>query len=75
MSDLIERLERTPEIIYTDEDQCIAELCDEAVHEIVRLRKELKESNAAWQRALLHAVNEIERLRAALDASTREIER
>jgi len=43
MSDLIERLERTPEIIYTDEDQCIAELCDEAVHEILRLRNLVKE--------------------------------
>jgi hypothetical protein len=38
----------------------------DAADEIVRLRKELKESNAAWQRALLHAVDEIERLRAAL---------
>jgi len=43
MSDLIERLERTPEYIDTDEDQRIADLCDEAVHEILRLR------NRVWE--------------------------
>jgi polyhydroxyalkanoate synthesis regulator phasin len=43
MSDLIERLERTPEYIDTDEDQRIADLCDEAAHEILRLRNRVKE--------------------------------
>ena len=39
----------------------------DAADEIVRLRKELKESNAAWDRALKQAISENERLRAALD--------
>ena len=43
MSDLIERLERAVEYIDTDEDQRIADLCDQAVHEILRLRNRVKE--------------------------------
>jgi hypothetical protein len=43
VSDLIERLERAVEFIDTDEDQRIADLCDEAVHEILRLRNRVKE--------------------------------
>jgi len=38
-----------------------------AANEIVRLRKELEESNAAWRRALKHAINETKRLRESLD--------
>lgn len=43
MSDLIERLECAVEFIDTDEDQRLADLCDQAVHEILRLR------NRVWE--------------------------
>jgi hypothetical protein len=43
VSDLIERLERTPEYIDTDKDQRIVDMCDEAVNEILRLR------NRVWE--------------------------
>ncbi len=43
MTDLIERLGRTPEYIDTDKDQRIVDMCDEAVNEILRLR------NRVWE--------------------------
>lgn len=43
MSDLIERLECAVEFIDTDEDQRLADLCDQAAHEILRLRNRVKE--------------------------------